>query len=55
MKLLLTVWLAINVALKLAHVIVWSWWLVLIPLWIYVGFIGLVLLITFIVEALRDV
>lgn len=33
------------IVLKLCGVITWSWGLVLLPLWIWLGFIGLVLII----------
>lgn len=37
--------LATFVTLKLAGVIAWSWWLVLIPLWIHLGFLVIVIMI----------
>lgn len=37
MKLLAVVLEAIFVAAKLAGVINWSWWLVLAPIWVYIG------------------
>jgi len=38
--------------LKLCNVIDWSWWWVTAPLWIPVGIILLILIITFIVLAI---
>ena len=35
----------ILVVLKLAHLINWSWWLVLCPLWAFVSFVILVLIL----------
>ena len=37
--------LAVFVALKLAKVITWSWWLVLSPLWVELGLVLLILLV----------
>ncbi|ACU71920.1 hypothetical protein Caci_3011 [Catenulispora acidiphila DSM 44928] len=46
------------IALKLTHVLSWSWWWVLSPLWISaaaaIAVIGLVLLGAFIVETVKD-
>ena len=55
MKLLMILWLAIFVLLKLVRIITWSWWLVFIPLWIYLGMAALVFIVVAIVEALKDV
>lgn len=55
MKLLMILWLGIFVAMKLAHVIAWPWWIVLIPLWIYLGMAALVFIVVAIVEVLKDV
>lgn len=40
------------VVLKLTHVIDWSWWLVLSPIWICAGFLFLLLAIFLILSAL---
>lgn len=42
---ILTILLVVFIVLKLCKVITWSWWLVLIPLWIEIGLTLLVLLI----------
>ena len=39
------------IGLKLGHVITWSWWWVLSPLWISFGLGLLILLVLFIVAA----
>ena len=41
------------IVLKLCHVIDWSWWWVLSPLWISVGLTIILLLIILIVSALK--
>lgn len=41
------------IVLKLCHVIDWSWWWVLSPLWISVGLIFLLSLIILIVSILK--
>ena len=41
---LLTVLLAVFIALKLAKVVSWSWWIVFSPLWIEIGIVLLMLL-----------
>ena len=41
------------IVLKLCHVIDWSWWWVLSPLWISVGLIFFLLLIILIVNILK--
>lgn len=37
--------LAVFIALKLAKVVTWSWWVVFSPLWIELGLIAIILLI----------
>jgi membrane protein YdbS with pleckstrin-like domain len=37
------------VVLKLVHVIDWSWWWVLSPIWIPIGFVVFILLVIFLV------
>lgn len=54
MEWLMIVLAAIFVMAKLMNVIAWSWWLVLLPVWIYVGFMALVFLITFVVVVLKE-
>lgn len=44
MKLLAVVLEAIFVAAKLAGVINWSWWLVLAPIWVYIGLVVVLLI-----------
>lgn len=51
---LLDVLLVIFVVLKLLKVITWSWWLVLMPLWIGIGLLILVILYAIIVAAIND-
>ena len=41
------------IVLKLCHVIDWSWWWVLSPLWISVGLIFLLILLILIVSILK--
>jgi uncharacterized protein (DUF983 family) len=41
---ILTILLVVFIVLKLCKVITWSWWLVLIPLWIELFLIGIVVL-----------
>lgn len=55
MKDILGMLLVIFVVLKVLHIITWSWWLVLSPLWIAIALLALIFLITFIVEVLKDV
>lgn len=45
--------LAILVALKIAGVIDWSWWIVLMPLWVEIGLVALVVLIIYVVAILK--
>ena len=51
---LLDVLLVIFVVLKLLKVITWSWWLVLMPLWIGIGLVILVILCAIIVAAIDN-
>lgn len=55
MKWLMIVLTAIFVMAKLINVITWSWWLVLIPVWIYLGVYLLVFLVYFIIAMIEDV
>ena len=41
------------IVLKLCKVIDWSWWLVLLPLWIELGIVALILIIAVIVAVVR--
>lgn len=41
------------VGLKLGHIIEWSWWWVLSPLWITLAFIGVLLAIVGIIAAVE--
>ena len=50
----LDVLLVIFVVLKLLKVITWSWWLVLMPLWIGIGLLILVILCAIIVAAIDN-
>ena len=54
MKWLMIILTAMFVAAKLAHVITWSWWLVSLPLWIYLGLVVLIYIIVFVVEVLNS-
>lgn len=49
--------LVLFIALKLTHVIAWSWWWVLAPLWLgpvaILAIFGLVVLVTFVSGARR--
>ena len=51
---LLDVLLVIFVVLKLLKVITWSWWLVLMPLWIGIGLVILVILCVIIAAAIDN-
>lgn len=46
------------IVLKLTHVIAWSWWWVLAPLWIGAGFVvalvGLVFLVAYVKVTIED-
>lgn len=55
MKLLAIVLTAIFTAAKLMNIISWSWWLVLLPALIYIGFILLIFLVAFVVTVIEDV
>lgn len=55
MKWLMIILTAMFVAAKLAGVVNWSWWLVLLPAWIYMSFILLILIIAFVVAVMEDV
>ena len=55
MKWLAIVLTAIFTTAKLMNIINWSWCLVLLPAWIYIGFILLILLIAFVVAVIEDV
>ena len=55
MKWLAIVLTAIFTTAKLMNIINWSWWLVLLPAWIYMGFILLILIIAFVVAVMEDV
>jgi len=41
------------ITLKLTHVIAWSWWLVLSPLWIVAAVVAVALLVTLAVALVR--
>ena len=47
MKWLMIILTAMFVAAKLSGVVNWSWWLVLLPALIYIGFALLILLVYF--------
>lgn len=49
MKWLMIVLVAILTVAKLTHTIAWSWWIVLLPLWIYLGLVALIWLIAFMI------
>ena len=51
---ILDVLLIIFVVLKLLKVITWSWWLVLMPLWVSVGLVILIILCAIIVAAIDN-
>lgn len=42
---ILGVLLIVFIALKLVGVVTWSWWVVLIPLWIEIGLLIIVILV----------
>lgn len=42
------------IVLKLTHVIDWSWWWVLSPIWILVALILLILLIAFLIGVISE-
>jgi len=47
-----TILFLVFMILKLCHVIDWSWWWVTAPLWIPIGLILLIMIITFTVLAI---
>ena len=47
---ILTVLQIVFIVLKLCKVITWSWWLVLVPLWINIGLTVIVLVICGIID-----
>ena len=46
----LDVLLVVFIALKIAKVISWSWWLVLLPLWIQIGLIIIIMIVIYIIS-----
>jgi hypothetical protein len=48
-----TVVLIIFIILKLAGVLAWFWWIVFIPLWIELGTLIILIIITFIIYVIR--
>ena len=46
----LDVLLVVFIALKIAKVISWSWWLVFLPLWIQIGLVIIMMIIIFIIS-----
>ena len=46
----LDVLLVVFIALKIAKVIIWSWWLVLLPLWIQIGLIIIIMIVIYIIS-----
>ena len=46
----LDVLLVVFIALKIAKVISWSWWLVLLPLWIQIGLVIIMMIVIYIVS-----
>ena len=46
----LDVLLVVFIALKIAKVIDWSWWLVLLPLWIQIGLILIIIIVIYIIS-----
>lgn len=46
----LGVLLAVFIALKLAKVINWSWWIVLIPLWIELAILFIVIIVLIVIS-----
>lgn len=47
--------LIVFIVLKLTHVIDWSWWWVLSPLWIDIGVWIIIILIAGVIALIRDV
>ena len=46
----LDVLLVVFIALKIAKVIDWSWWLVLLPLWIQIGLVIIIIIVIYIIS-----
>ncbi len=46
----LDVLLVVFIALKIAKVINWSWWLVLLPLWIQIGLVIIIMIVIYIIS-----
>ena len=46
----LDVLLVVFIALKIAKVIDWSWWLVLLPLWIQIGLVIIIMIVIYIIS-----
>lgn len=46
----LDVLLVVFIALKIAKVIDWSWWLVLLPLWIQIGLVLIIIIVIYIIS-----
>ena len=46
----LDVLLVVFIALKIAKVISWSWWLVLLPLWIQIGLVIIIIIVIYIIS-----
>ena len=51
---LLEVLTIVFIVLKLCGLISWSWWLVLMPLWIELGIILILFVIMFVIGCLED-
>ena len=46
----LDVLLVVFIALKIAKVINWSWWLVFLPLWIQIGLVIIMMIVIYIIS-----
>ena len=46
----LDVLLVVFIALKIAKVIDWSWWLVFLPLWIQIGLVIIMMIVIYIIS-----
>ena len=46
----LDVLLVVFIALKIAKVISWSWWLVFLPLWIQIGLVIIMMIVIYIIS-----
>ena len=46
----LDVLLVVFIALKIAKVISWPWWLVLLPLWIQIGLVIIIMIVIYIIS-----